>query len=169
MHGIGEREPIVVRDAAVDELAAVAAVMGAATAQLRGVYRPTQEAIVRARAAPVRWLVALRGGEMVGVLRYGVEEDRLHLGLGVRPEHQGRGVGRALIEGLTRRAIELGLSRLSLYTIEETGNVPIFERLGFRSLRKEPAQGLQSVDGGTLTDVYMELPIAPPDDRIDRN
>lgn len=148
---------VAVREAAADDMADVSAVMSEATAQLRAVYRPGRDALVRAGSAKeVRWLIAVVGREIVGALRYVIEPDRLHLGLGVRPEHQRKGVARALVGALAAKASCLGLPKLSLYTVKETGNVPIFARLGFRVVREEPAKDAESVTGQPLTDVYME-------------
>lgn len=148
---------VTVTDAQAADASIVAAIMSAATAQLRRVYRPNQQAIAQARAATeVHWLLAMDDASGVGALRYVIECDRLHLGLGVHPHHQRKGVARALIEFLAAKAVSMKLPKLSLYTIKETGNVPIFERLGFRVIREQPAQDIQSVTGSQLTDVYME-------------
>jgi GNAT superfamily N-acetyltransferase len=148
---------VTIKDAEAADSPVVASVMGAATAQLRSVYRPSQQAVERARAAKdVRWLLAMDGNKAVGALRYVVEPGRLHLGLGVIPEYQRKGVARSLVEFLAAKARSLGLAKLSLYTVKETGNVPIFEHLGFAIVRQEPAEGVESVSGSPLTDVYME-------------
>jgi GNAT superfamily N-acetyltransferase len=152
---------IIIREAIDADKPAVAAVMSAATAQLRRVYRPTGSAIARAKAMNVRWLVAELDGQAVGALRYWREEDRLHLGLGVLPTMHRRGIGRRLIEALADKARRQGLSKLALYTVRQTGNVPIFQRLGFATIREEPAADLESASGGPLMDVYMERAIGP--------
>jgi N-acetylglutamate synthase-like GNAT family acetyltransferase len=148
---------LTIREAAEGDMAAVQGVMAAATAQLRTVYRPTPGAVARARSSTaVRWLIADLDGQCVGALRYVVESDRLHLGLGVRPESQRKGVGRALVDSLAAKAASLGLPKLSLYTIKETGNVAVFARMGFRVVSEEPAKDIESATGEPLTDVYME-------------
>jgi GNAT superfamily N-acetyltransferase len=141
-------------------MVAVKAVMADATAQLRGIYRPGSQAAARARSAEdVMWYMALVDEKVVGALRYVVKPDSLHLGLGVIPDYQRQGVARALINTLAIQASLLGLRKLSLFTIKETGNEVIFARLGFRVVREEPAQDIVSVTGGPLTDVLMERPI----------
>ena len=147
---------LLIRDATSDDQPAISAVMAAATAQLRRVYKPTEAAMARARAAPVQRLVAVLDGRIVGALRYTKEDGRLHLGLGVHPDHHRQGIARAMIEALAARARQLGLSSLSLYTIKETGNVPIFQRLGFTPIREEPPKDLECVTGLPLSEVYME-------------
>lgn len=146
-----------VREASTSDMPDVTSLMGAATAQLRTVYRPSPNAAARARSATnVRWLIALSGTRTIGALRYTTESDRLHLGVGVLPEFQRQGVARALLDALAAKATALGLPKLSLYAIEQTGNVPIFAKLGFNAIRKEPAKDIESVNGQPLTDVYME-------------
>jgi GNAT superfamily N-acetyltransferase len=153
---------VTVRDAQAADASIAAAVMSAATAQLRRVYRPNQQAVARARAAKeIRWLLAMDGAAAVGALRYVIECDGLHLGLGVRPEHQRKGVAKALVDFLAAKALSMSLPKLSLYAIKETGNVPIFERLGFTVIREQSAEGIQSVTGCALTDVYMERALSP--------
>jgi hypothetical protein len=51
------------------------------------------------------------------------------------------------------------VARLSLYTIVETGNVQIFERLGFRVVSTEPACGFEPVSAAEITEAYMEMAI----------
>jgi N-acetylglutamate synthase-like GNAT family acetyltransferase len=148
---------LTIRDAAESDMPDVQGVMSAATAQLRTVYRPTASAVARARSSTsIRWLIAEIDGKGVGALRYVVEPDRLHLGLGVRPESQHRGVGRALVDSLAAKASSLDLPKLSLCTIKETGNVAVFARMGFHVVSEEPAKDVESVTGEPLTDVYME-------------
>jgi len=66
---------------------------------------------------------------------------------------------RALVEYLGNLARTEGLRALSLYTVKQTGNVPVFERLGFHSVREEPAKWAVSDCNGELTDVFMEKPV----------
>ena len=148
---------IEIRDALESDRPAISAVMSDATAVLRKVYRPSPSAARRARsAADVRWVVAVECEQIVGALRCVAKPDSLHLGVGVHPDHQRKGVARALIAFLAEKARAQEISKLSLYTIKETGNMPIFERLGFSFVREGPAEDCESATGAQLTDVYME-------------
>ena len=70
------------------------------------------------------------------------KNDRLHLRrLAVDAAFRRQGITRAFVEHVSERAKDAQLRALSLYTIEQTGNVPIFERLGFRRLQEVPAIG----------------------------
>ena len=73
------------------------------------------------------------------------------VGLFVHEHHRRRGVARALLDALG--------PRLSLFTIRETGNVPIFERLGFAVVREELATEYVSDAHAQLHEVYMERPL----------
>ncbi|HET7397894.1 MAG TPA: GNAT family N-acetyltransferase [Intrasporangium sp.] len=62
-----------------------------------------------------RTLVAERDGDVVGLAAYGLRGDDLVLWkLYVPPEHQGGGVGRALLDAVLRRGEELGRARVVL-------------------------------------------------------
>ena len=82
---------------------------------------------------PAARVVAIVDGTVVGTVRYGVIGDRIHLvRLGVDPKHRRAGVARALVAFVARQAESAGLRALSLYTVRATGNVKIFDRLGFQ-------------------------------------
>jgi ribosomal protein S18 acetylase RimI-like enzyme len=56
----------------------------------------------------------------------------------VRPDRQGQGVGRALLDRVRVWAIESGRSAISLTTFAEVPwNRPLYEHLGFRVLAEE--------------------------------
>jgi hypothetical protein len=65
-----------------------------------------------------------------------------------------------MVESLAEKASSMGLAKLSLFTVRETGNVPIFEHLGFKVVREEPAQDIESATGSPLREVYMERTLA---------
>jgi predicted N-acetyltransferase YhbS len=142
-----------VRDATDADAAAVADIARHATAQLRQVYRPTEQAIQQKQQMShnLRQIVACADQQIVGTVQVAQEDGRLHLiGLAVDPEWRRRGVARALIDWIAQHA-----PRLSLYTIVETGNVPIFEQLGFRVIRTVPAE---HIEPSGLSEAYMERP-----------
>lgn len=130
---------IFVRPARAGDEPAIADVSASALATLREVYRPTPAAIARRRGlALLPRLVALVDDALVGTVEYALGEERLHLmGLFVVASHRQTGVARALVDELARLAKN---RPLSLNTIRETGNVPIFERLGFAVVSETPAR-----------------------------
>ena len=143
---------IFVRPARVGDEPAIAEVSASALATLRQVYRPTPAAILRRRElALLPRLVALVDDQLVGTVEYALGVERLHLmGLFVAASHRQIGVARALVAELARLAHE---RPLSLNTIRETGNVPIFERLGFAIVSETPATGV--IGKTELHDVLM--------------
>lgn len=76
----------------------------------------------------------------VGFLAAGLRHGRLHIHeFSVHGDWQGKGVGSALLAGLTAMAREKGIPQLSLTTFREVPwNRPFYQRQGFRLL-SEPA------------------------------
>lgn len=88
-------------------------------------------------ATAAECLVARQGGAIVGCValeRYG--SDALLRSLAVRPEQRGEGLGRALVERLTRRARALGARRLWLLT---TTAAEYFATLGYAPVERASA------------------------------
>jgi GNAT superfamily N-acetyltransferase len=80
--------------------------------------------------------------------------------LAVRPEAQGTGVGRALMDFAELRARRLKMTRLTLYThVVMTENQAIYAHLGFREVERRTANGYHRV--------YMEKPLQPGDNGRD--
>lgn len=146
---------IVVRAAEPSDSRAIAAVGESAVAVLRKVYRPTPEALANWKKMPaLPQLVAVVDGKVVGSVEYSLGEELLHLmALYVAESHRRQGVARALIEELVRIA---GGLPVTAHTIRQTGNVAIFQRLGFEVIHEEPARDLISTRGESLVDVYLE-------------
>ena len=146
-----------VREATEADNGAVEEVCRLATEDLRRVYRPAPPLSERGVSKPTSRLVAEIGGTIVGTVRYCLDSDRLHIiGLMVSPCHRRRGVARRLVESLAEIGRANWAGRLSLFTVKESGNVPVFERLGFRVVRETAAADLESVSGEPLTEAYME-------------
>ena len=143
---------LLIRPASPADAPGIAAVAESALAVSRRIYRPTPAAIARKheqRRLP--HLVAVVGTEIVGTVEYALGEDRLHLmSLFVLASHRRQGVARALVDELAKLA---GTRPLSLNTIRQTGNVAVFERLGFSVVREEVTHDL--VGESVLHDVYM--------------
>jgi ribosomal protein S18 acetylase RimI-like enzyme len=154
---------IAVRAATTADEPAVAAVIASADAALRETYQPNQNALDHKRrlSPSLTRLVALIDDRVVGTVQYTTDADNLHvIGLSVHHDHRRRGVARALVAELVAIARASGAAGLALHTIGETGNVPIFERLGFRVVaerRDRFAKGDRCVG---LTDVEMHHIVA---------
>ena len=153
---------IEIRACLENEVAAAERVAAEAFVGLRKVYRPTPDAVRNKQKleSDLKRLVALDGPDVVGTVQYRLQDNRLHLlGLAVSPRRRRSGIARALIERLCGIASDQQCQRLSLYTIEKTGNVAVFERLGFKVVERAPAENLISMSGEPLTEAYMERAI----------
>ncbi len=101
-------------------------------AETLGPEDPAQ--LARTWARSFATVLAYAEGRLVGVARAisDGEREALIVGVAVRPAFQRRGIGtammRALIDDLKRTAI--------LLTCDEDQNVPFYEGLGFRTLKR---------------------------------
>ena len=88
--------------------------------------------------------IALLDGEVVGGV-YAFSDGELDAsihGLCVRPDLQGRGIGRALMESLLT---EFG-SHMALLLTAEQAHQPIYRKFGFRPLKTAMARGFPDDD-----------------------
>ncbi len=151
-----------VRDAGPQDEVEIAQVDGLAAAPLRAVYRPTEAAVQQRTATAPRLarVVAVLDGRVVGTVQYSVVAESLCVsGLGVHPSYRRRGVARALTNHLEAVARNRGCKALTLYTVRETGNVEIFEHLGFHVESEEPTDLFQSDRFTMLSEVAMRKPV----------
>lgn len=126
---------LTVREPISDDEPELAEVERLATADLRKVYRPTPLALKRRSAidSNLQRLAAVLEGRVVGTVQYRIVADRLSLlGLAVHPEFRRLGVATALVQHLERIGLDYGCKAVALHTVRETGNVAIFERMGFK-------------------------------------
>ncbi len=79
-------------------------------------------------------LVALVNEEVVGTVQYYFANGILELfGLSVHEAFRRKGVARELVSHLKKFSQAQNLTAIRLNTMRETGNVPIFQRMGFTS------------------------------------
>jgi predicted N-acetyltransferase YhbS len=148
-----------IRLARPEDAEAVRQVSEEAFATVRSVYRPNPaaHANLSAMAPSLERLVAEVDGQVVGTVRFGLFDGTLRIvGLCVLPQYRRQGVARALIEELASVAKGKGCGTLALYTITKTGNVAIFERLGFHVISEQPDAYSISVDGEPLREACMQ-------------
>ena len=125
---------IITRLVISNDLAEVQTLMDVAFATLRDVYRPKPDAVPALKNVELdtQTIVALAGGEIVGAACVYQDTNELRVSqVAVVPKFRQRGVARKLLQFANDAAIECGASQLWLNTIQETGNVAIFQRLGF--------------------------------------
>jgi ribosomal protein S18 acetylase RimI-like enzyme len=153
---------ILIRPVNVEDSRTVSQLSQQAFYPLRAVYRPKSSAVADAAqpVVPTERLVAEIDGTVTGSVRWSIVNDRVQLiGLASDPTFQRRGVARAIAKYAEEIGPARGCRALSLHTVKETGNAPIFERLGFRVIRDRPDEWSESPSGAPLTDVYMERPL----------
>ena len=135
-------------------------VSDAALPILRRIYRPGPKAVASRNAldTTLTRLVALADDKVVGTTEYYLEGDSLHLlGLMVHPAHHRKGVAKALVRQLADIAACSGRTSLRARTIRETGNVEIFERLGFSVISERSDDLFISDLHPSLTETDLEL------------
>lgn len=145
-----------------EDAEAVTEVSDLAIAFLRKTYRPKKVTLINKpweSSLRIRW-VALMHDRVVGTVQYAVEEDCIHLiGFLDHRHFQRQGVARKLVQFLKDIGRREGVRWLCLNTVKETGNVVIFERLGFEVISEGEDHKSESDRYERLTDVYMEMPI----------
>lgn len=151
--------PITIRQAKPQDADAVAAVFDAAFRPLRSIYRPIGEVAARQadRAREGTRLVAEIDGRLVATVQFDCHQEHVHvIGLAVHPDFQRLGIARRVIDRIAAEAPSLGYNLIVLDTIRETGNVPLFEKLGFRVFDEGVTSCFTSEVYPVLHEVKME-------------
>jgi len=147
------------RRANAEDLIAAAQVSERAFLSIRDVYRPTADAIAKKEGSAPSYeqLVGTWEGQLAATVEYRLSPESLDVrALAVDPECQRRGIARLMIDGLVAIARENGRRAVTLFTIRETGNVAIFERMGFHVISEERASWCESDRHETLHEARME-------------
>ncbi len=81
-----------------------------------------------------RMHVARLEGDVVGILNAQAGEDAFHvMNIAVHPDHEGKGIGRALMDHAEALARASGASRMVLATHQDMGdNVGLYQHLGWK-------------------------------------
>ncbi len=142
--------------ARAEDIAQAKAIAKAAFSELRSVYSPTPTAISN-QPKSTAYVVAKMGQTVVGTLQYFDEGNRIYVfDLAVDTQYRHQGIARQLIDSTCEIARSLGYKTVSTRTIRETGNVEIFERLGFGVVKEETAKWCVSDRYKILHDAYLE-------------
>ncbi len=152
---------IEIRPATSSETPAALTVHSRAFAHHDQVYRPRPDDAAQQaeRLNEGIRIIALDNGTIIGTAQYANHASHVHvLGLAVDPRSQRRGLARCMLDWIERKAVELGQTTVAVDTIAETGNVAIFERLGFTVVHTTRSTKFQSDAHGTLHLVQMEKP-----------
>lgn len=113
--------------------------------------------VLRAIADPCVNVAVVHEGDRVlafGIMQYGDTGAHLAL-LGVRPERQGRGLGRHVLAWLERPARVAGIRRVRVEArADNPGAIRFYERLGYREQAR-----LRGYYSGVLDAVRLEKPL----------
>ncbi len=105
--------------------------------------------VVRGRFEEGPVWVAMDGNTMIGTVSGLPEEDRFYVrSMAVRPDAQGRGIGRRLLEPLEAFARDKGFERMYLYTTHVLPDAKrLYEKNGFYVLRETPPEEWHDMAG----------------------
>lgn len=100
---------------------------------------PSLDALAGFAAAGRAWVAVDEAGEAVGYVLVEMVDGNAHVEqVSVLPEHQGSGVGRALMDHVRHWAAVGGLPAVTLTTfVHVPWNAPLYEHLGFRILAED--------------------------------
>lgn len=97
----------------------------------------------------------------MGTAEYVIKDDHVYVqGVAVRSSCRRKGICRSLLAAAGELARKSNLRAVKLHVIEETGNVVIFEKLGFRVANRAVAPDYVGASGGVVTRVKMERQLA---------
>jgi ribosomal protein S18 acetylase RimI-like enzyme len=104
--------------------------------EIAGDDPPSLETLAAYARAGRSWVALGPAGTPVGYLLADVVDGAAHIEqVSVRPDHQGAGVGRALIDEVRAWALASDMAALTLTTFRDVPwNAPLYEHLGFRVL-----------------------------------
>jgi len=134
-------------------------IIQSATEELRRIYRPRKKNIASQQSTS-RAVVAIEGDRVLGTAEYIQRCNQIYVqGIAVHSEYRKNGVCRSLISAIENIARKAQLQSLALCTIEDTGNVKIFEKLGFEATNRKTSKDYVCPKGNTVVEVEMECKI----------
>lgn len=109
---------------------------------------PSTSTLASYATAGRSWVAEDEAGRVIGYVLVDVVDGNAHIEqVTVEPGHQGRGVGRSLLEQVEVWAIDRGLPALTLTTFRDVPwNAPLYRHLGFRDVADDDVgPGLRAV------------------------
>lgn len=155
---------ITIRECSHSELPEALVVLKMAFDTVRSIYHPTGK-IAEGQAERAREgtrLIALINQQIAGTVQLANHQNHAHLiGLAVHPAFRQQGIARQLIQHSLQYARKWDHDTIVLETIKETGNIPIFEKLGFQACHERITENFVSMQFERLHEVRMELWLEP--------
>ncbi|MET2947372.1 GNAT family N-acetyltransferase [Vibrio owensii] len=121
--------------------------------ELRAIYSPNKTA--KPTSSKDEWVnyAYYLEGRIVGCVKAKLTDDELQLsGLAVESASRKQGIARRLIMALCEL---YSVNALSVWCVEETGNVEIFKALGFEVLQTESSPLFSLTNGRPATEVKL--------------
>ena len=141
----------------------IARIVSLATEVLRKTYHPNSSSGTGAEKSieKLESLVAIENTRVIGVVEYKMEDNFIYFqGLAVDPIFHKQGIARNIIQTLEGAARESDKRILKMATIEETGNVRIFEKIGFNVTSRKVSKCFQTNNCKEVHVVTMEKYVA---------
>ncbi len=138
-------------------------IVAACTRELRMIYapRPNLVNVFQSQVHPVRIVAVDADNMIIGVAEYMGRDSALYVqGIAVAPKHRRRGVATGLLAHCASLAVHAGLPALEIATIKETGNVGIFNRLGFVVIDERVSERFWSHDEQPVTEITLRRGVA---------
>ena len=154
---------LVIRQATATDLPAIQEVISAAYEKyLSRMDRPPAPMLRDYAPAIEAGALWVAGDPVAGIITLLLTGGTLLIeNLAVRPEAQGTGLGRALMDFAELRARRIKVTRLALYThVVMTENQAIYQHLGYREVERKTVDGYHRV--------YMEKTLSTGDADTDR-
>ncbi len=154
---------ITIRESNKEDLKSLERLTSEANENNRRIYRPTKQTLANKDKllSNTTRLVATVDDRIVGTVLYTFKKECIHMiGLSVLPEFQKTGVATELINEAERIGNRNNISYISLYTIKETDNVQIFNKLGFETISEEDDKLCESDIFEKLIVVHMKRAIS---------
>jgi GNAT superfamily N-acetyltransferase len=133
------------------------------TVELRAVYAPKalDKTSVTAPSSAPRVVALDIGHAIVGVAEYIVESTAVYVqGIAVSASHRRCGIAAALLKHIEMITAGLQIPALKVKTILETGNVEIFERMGFHLIDERVSERFIGPQGQAVFEVTLERAVA---------
>ena len=125
--------------------------------ELRKIYKPTEEAKRNKSKSSDDWTCYgyFINDELAGVIDVKLQDNELQLSsLAIEPKYRRNGFSRKLIAGAA--SYYSGINILSVWCVEQTGNVAIFEALGFSVVERLESELFEVVDGSKAIEVQLK-------------
>ncbi|MCP4322309.1 MAG: GNAT family N-acetyltransferase [Alteromonadales bacterium] len=126
--------------------------------ELRNIYHPTYEAQRNKAISVADWTCLGYYLEplLVGIIKVKMADNTLSLSsLAVAPEYRKRGIARSLISEAEQ--IFPTANMLSVWCVEQTGNMEIFEALGFKVAERIESELFELADNSNKRAIEVRL------------